>query len=522
MDIREKLASMTLEQKLGHVTVCRLVNPKRDMDDYFFDKLHRGCIGAIQGPTGADFADNILKIKAEAPNPILICADMESGFPRSERRLPLPMAIAAADNDELAYEFGRITGIEAKAAGFNLVWGPVVDLLPEDAQCKVQRTLGGDPQKTARLARQIVRGYTDCGMMYTAKHYPDGSDVVLDSHLFSPVSALSEKELLEYDLVPYLELMKHENLAGIMSTHNKFPKIDPDYPASLSEKVISIIRRAGFDGMMITDSFAMMGIIDEFGEEGCVGRAIAAGNDLLLPNYRISYKQTMEYMENAYRNGVFSEERLNEAVRRVLEAQEKAAKPCPYTELSDFQLETLERINSDSVCEISDNVPPLDRNAKHLFVVLKENVYERGASGVTAEISPIRSWFPSDICETLMKDFPNSVCVKICEFPNQDDMHDISYRASLCDDVVFVTFCKGACYTATDGFTERFIMLTRALKDRTAAILHIGNPFALEKLPHIPRKIIGFAGGECEKYALEILAGKREAKGKLPIDVHFN
>ncbi len=58
---------------------------------------------------------------------------------------------------------------------------------------------------------------------------------------------------MESDLIPYLEMMKYSALLGIMTTHNKFTKIDPVYPASLSEKIISIIRKRGFDGLVITD-----------------------------------------------------------------------------------------------------------------------------------------------------------------------------------------------------------------------------------------------------------------------------
>ena len=74
---------------------------------------------------------------------------------------------------------------------------------------------------------------------------------------------------------------------------------------------------------------------------------------------------------------------------------------------------------------------------------------------------------------------------------------------------------------ASDGLTMRVIHTMEALANRTEAVLHIGNPYAMEKIPHVPRIIFGFSGGECEKYAIDILAGKRKAVGKMPIALNL-
>ena len=520
--VEETLANMTLEQKLGHLVILR-ANPRtiEAEEEYIFDKLRRGCIGALEAPTKEEWADFAFKAREAAPNPILICADMETGFPRAKRRLPSALALsaAAADDEELAYQFGRITAIEAKAAGFNLVWGPVVDLIGEDQKEIVQRQFGADPYKVARIAELVAKGYADEGMFFTAKHCPGGCDAYLDTHLYSGDHSLkTEKELLEHDLVPYIEMMKHSTLLGIMTIHKKFPNIDPDYPPTLSKKIVSIIRNAGFDGLLMTDSLGMMGLINEYGEDACIGQSIQAGHDMIIANYRIPYRETMERLENAYHTGVITQERLDEAVRRVLIAQEIATKPATQDKLTEKELVCLDRLNSDSVCAVTEEgvTPAIDREKSHLFVVLTENLYQN-ADGEIVEVRPVESWKPAEIKAQLEKDFPNSRVVEISEWPSNLDIHNVSYYSTQHDDVVFMTFCKWVPYGVHDRLTERVLRLMDAIKERIAAVLHVGSPFAMEEIPHVPRIIIGFSGGECEKYALEVLAGKRKPVGKLPV-----
>jgi beta-glucosidase-like glycosyl hydrolase len=109
----------------------------------------------------------------------------------------------------------------------------------------------------------------------------------------------------------------------------------------LSPEVIGIIREQGFDGIIMTDSLAMMAIVQNYGEKECLGLAIKAGCDMVLPNYRLSYKDSFDYLMKAYNEGVITEERLNDAVRHVLEAQKKASKPATVSEVPDELKDTV-------------------------------------------------------------------------------------------------------------------------------------------------------------------------------------
>lgn len=86
------------------------------------------------------------------------------------------------------------------------------------------------------------------------------------------------------------------------------------------------------------------------------------------------------------------------------------------------------------------------------------------------------------------------------------------------DEVVFVSFCETSAYYGTDCMTRRLEALINALiiPNKLSALVHLGNPLALEPLRHIPRKIFGFTAPASQGYAIDVLAGKIAAKGKIP------
>jgi beta-N-acetylhexosaminidase len=191
------------------------------------------------------------------------------------------------------------------------------------------RKISDDPARVCKGAEIISQVYANNSFMNCGKHYPGGHDAPYDTHMREGISTVSEEELIKTDLAPYLELAEKGLLPCIMTGHTVYPAVDPEYPASLSKKVIDLIRDRGYDGLIFTDSFAMMGILQKYGEENVYGMALAAGNDIVLPNFRHSSRECFQMLVQNYKDGLFSEQRLNEAVRRVLAAQDFISDPPP-------------------------------------------------------------------------------------------------------------------------------------------------------------------------------------------------
>ena len=205
-----KLSELTLEQKIGLVICAR---GGRDAEDkaFILEMVRKKAVGGIQIAFTDDYKDFIREIQEAADYNVLLYNDMECGYPKGQQ-IPPAIALGAVNDPEVAYEAARITAIEAKAEGFNAVCGPVVDISRPGALCKVPRTFGDDVNTVSTLGRAMIRGYQDEGMLVMAKHYPGGSDMLDDLHIQNGISQLSEEELLQLDLIPYLDAIREENL----------------------------------------------------------------------------------------------------------------------------------------------------------------------------------------------------------------------------------------------------------------------------------------------------------------------
>jgi len=132
-------------------------------------------------------------------------------------------------------------------------------------------------------------------------------------------------------------------------------------------------------------------------------------------------------------------------------------------------------------------------------------------------------YFPAKITEKLEKTFPNSLVRAIHQFPTNHMNCNVLQDSLGYDDVIFITFAESPAYAGADNFTQRIQALINAMQmtDRISTVLHFGNPFVLEEIAHIPRKLFGSVSADSVLAAIEVLAGKREAKGKLTYDVNF-
>lgn len=522
-----KLEELSLRQKLGMCMCARvgLVENEEDNNAFILEMIRARALGSVWiSPPFEHTEAMIARIRAVADYPILILRDAETGI--DGHTVGNHNAIGCADSEESAYTFGKVLGVLARQKGYNGIGDPILDIVTKNTVCGTTiRSLGSDKHRVAALAAAMARGLHDGGILTIGKHYPgilDGSQI--DTHMAEDVSRATEAELLEHNLYPYFKLMEEGLLDGIMTDHVRYPNIDPDYPASLSPRVIGIIRKQGFDGFAITDALIMGGVTAKFGVQGCKGLSIAGGNDIALtwgPN-RESYRAICD----SYEAGIISDRRLDEAVRRVLEAQHKSLRTPVYTELTPEDLDRFESINRDAVAARCDEGirPVLPKDRHHYFVVLAENETELSDSGKVHVVPFGDNWFdPMLVAERLQSTYPGSYVRVIHQFPTSSQVCRVMEDSLSYDDVVLVTFFRSQGYIGRECLTSRVIAMAEALQvtNRISTVLHWGNPFVLEELPHIPRMLIGSASSRGVSYGLDVLEGKCPAAGKLTYDVRF-
>ena len=517
-----KFEELTLDQKLGLVHTIKLNGGIEESEiEFIFDRIKAHAVGAVWIQYGAWKADYYLKRVLEiADYPILIVTDAENGI--GEYMIGRHNPISCTGDEKYAYAFGKTVGHTAKSLGYNVVCNPILDVSDNGWV----RSFGSDLTVIAKFGAAEAKGMHDAGVLTVGKHYPSGRKFLdVDTHMAEDISIQTKEELINDSLYPYICLMKEGLLDGVMTGHQRFPKIDDMYPASLSKKVIDVLRDEGYDGFCMTDALNMMGIRAKFGEAESLGLSIAAGNDLPLPFTHVASAEH-NAIKTAYENGVITEEQLNACVKRVLAAQHKVMEldKSRCKELTDEEIQLSKNISRASIYAKSDEgiASSISKDGKHLFAVMVRNEVDLKTVDVDTFTN---SWLlPDKISKKLLEQFPNSDVMFFHEFPNQSQNYDLFQGSINHDDVIFLTFSEPIAYVGSEALTLRVVSLIKALQytNRVSALVHFGNPCVLEVLPHIPRVIIGGLCKDSVDSAIDVLAGEYTATGKLTYDVKFN
>ena len=517
-----KFEELNIEQKLGMAMIAHCGRDDCDVD-YLEELVRNHAIGGVWiMPKNGEYDHVMKRLHEIADYPLLFFTDAENGL--GEYLIGRHNTIGMTNSEELAYTFGLVVGKAARARGYNVVCNPLLDMTDKNITCGgVVRSLGSDPCRVAALAAAEARGMHDAGVLTIGKHFPGNADTVdkVDTHMGEALSFETREELLEYKLYPYVKLIEEDLLDGVMMGHSRLVNIDPEYPTSLSPCTIKILRDVGFEGIAVTDALCMMGVVAKYGEKNSVGLAIAGGADMALPFINCNRK-AMTWLRECYEEGMIDDEKLNASVCRVLAAQHKIMSlpdPMPITERerADFA-----RLNTDSVfARVDEGVSAsLDPKGRYCFAILTEQESDLRGAEVGVDTMKNKWYNPAYIASYLRARFPSSHVTAINEYPTADRLRDF-VEESLGLETVFITFFNSQCYIGAECFTSRIVSLMNAMQvsDRISTILHLGNPFLLEDLPHIPRVIVGTISGAGVTAALEVLVGEREAKGALTYNV---
>lgn len=514
-----KLEELSVKQKIGMAFTAFINgnNRTKEDDEFVLNLIRNHSLGAVWVQQSNYKPQEIIDMIREVANyPILIVTDAESGM--GDYVIGKHNALGCTDNEEQAYVFGKGVGVTARKMGYNIVCNPLLDLSTTGSV----RSLGSDKERVARLAAAEARGMKDAGILTLGKHYPGGNNPnQIDSHMAESISDNTKEELLEYSLYPYQYLMDQGLLDGIMVGHKKFVNIDPEFPASLSSKMIEIIREMGFDGIAMTDALCMMSILSKYGEVECKGLALVAGIDAVLPYHKNQF--SYEALCTCYEQGMIPDERIDEAARRILEAQHKSLEPPKYTEVTEEEKKIFQAINKDGIYAKTDEglLPSLPRDGKYYFALMIRNENEIKEGTVAVDTFSNGWHYPSEITKKLEELFPNSKVVPFYQFPTQSQNCRILSDSIYYDETIFITFTEALAYTGKEHLTRRVVTLIEAMQmtDRISTIVHFGNPFVLEELPHTSRYILGGPSANSVNAALDVLAGKYPAKGHLTYDV---
>lgn len=218
--------------------------------------------------------------------PLFIAVDQEGG---PVARLKAPHFTEFAGNPAMrdaadARAFARTTARELAGAGINMDMAPVMDVAPGDRSgIMADRVFGSRPDHVARMGCALIETLQADGIMAVAKHFPGIGRTTLDSHLDLPTFAEDLAAMEPVDLPPFRAAIG-QGVAGIMLSHILYEKIDPRWPASLSEAIARDLLRnhLGYDGVTLTDDLDMGAIVRHFDIRTVIRQIVAAEVDIAL------------------------------------------------------------------------------------------------------------------------------------------------------------------------------------------------------------------------------------------------
>jgi beta-N-acetylhexosaminidase len=267
-----------------------------DEEKYFFSK--NGCLGFIIFSRNIQNKQQLKQLtsslKELMEGEVLILIDQEGGrvarlkgegwknYPNGKYFADLYQQNQQQAQKELFNNFVEIAK-DLNEVGINVDCAPVLDILTSKTHQVIgDRAYGENAKQVSDLGKEVCNALLSQNVFPIIKHIPGHGKADCDSHLELPKVDATLEELMKSDFIPFKNL---SNQKFAMTAHILFSKIDPDFCATFSKKVIEIIRsEIGFKNILMSDDISMKALdknnVVSFSQK--TKKILEAGCDLIL------------------------------------------------------------------------------------------------------------------------------------------------------------------------------------------------------------------------------------------------
>lgn len=322
--VDDLMSRMTLEEKLGQLNLPvagDIVTGGPAAASNLAGKIKAGEVGGLFNMKGVDKMRELQRVAVEESRlgiPIIFGMDVIHGY---ETIFPIPLALSCSWDMDAIERSARVAAVEASADGIAWTFSPMVDVSRDPRWGRVSEGNGEDPYLGSEIARAMVRGYQGEDMerpdeiMACVKHFalygaPEaGRD-------YNTVDMSRLRMYNEY-FAPYRAAVD-EGVGSVMSAFNVVDGV----PATANKWLLTDVLRDqwGFDGFVVTD-YASIAEMTPHGLgdlKSSSARALKAGTDMdmVADGFRGTLAASLK-------DGSVSQEDIDKAVRRILEAKYK-------------------------------------------------------------------------------------------------------------------------------------------------------------------------------------------------------
>lgn len=327
--IDQLMAKMTLQEKIGQLNlmVAGDITTGGALDTQVGNDIAQGNMGGVFNIKGLDKIKALQEIAIKNSRlgiPLLVGMDVIHGY---ETMFPIPLALSCSWDTEAMKKVGEVSAKEASADGINWTFSPMVDIALDARWGRISEGNGEDPYLSGVMGAAMTQGYQGVDMrteeilranriMACLKHFALYGGVESGKE-YNTVD-MSRVRMMNQYLPPYEAVVK----AGVGSVMSSFNLIDYT-PATANKWMMTDVLRKqwGFNGFVVTD-YASIAEILQHGTakdiQEASEQALKAGTDMDMCSNAF-----VKHLAKSIAEGKVSEEDVNIACRRILEAKYK-------------------------------------------------------------------------------------------------------------------------------------------------------------------------------------------------------
>jgi beta-N-acetylhexosaminidase len=277
-------------------------------------------------------------------SPPFLAIDHEGGrvhrLPEPFARFPSAEQIGAKRDPDFAYRTGKAAAGELALAGFNLNFAPVLDVNSNPQNPLIaDRSFGSDPGQVIQAAFAWTQGLRDGGVVPCGKHFPGHGDTETDSHFTLPDVKKTAAELEAVELAPFARACR-AGIEALMTAHVRYPALDAEFPATLSEPIVTglLRRQLGYDGVVFSDDMEMKAIADHFSLQEAVLLGARAGIDVFLFCHDLSRAvEAWEFLSTEAEKDAALRAQVENSFRRIAALKERCVKGFTGVSANDIE-----------------------------------------------------------------------------------------------------------------------------------------------------------------------------------------
>lgn len=286
----------------------------------------------------AELCNQIQECRTDLP--LWIAVDHEGGrvqrFKKGFTRIPEAKIFGDLDSPKLTFDISEMIAKELKAVGINVNFSPVADINTNPKNPVIgARAYGNDEATVTKQVTAMVRGHSVGGVQPCVKHFPGHGDTSVDSHFALPKVDTGIETLMDREFKPFLKAFK-SRCHMVMTAHVLVPNLDPDHPATFSNKILRDLLRGElrYNRIIISDDLEMKAITDHYGADQAPRLAIQASCDILIYRSekagRAAYTQLVRDLDQ----GLLDPKVVLESWERLKDLKKEVLMPYERTDLS--------------------------------------------------------------------------------------------------------------------------------------------------------------------------------------------